>query len=142
MLVLVAAGVVACGEPGAGVAGVVLAMGVAAGMLAVGETVAEGVEVGALEGVAVAMGFAVLDGVLVKVAEGLAGVGADAAADGCAVAAEVVEVGVVLQAAAAPSREIRTEAIKIFLRLKRWCCIRTPFKNWCQKWRHAAVPCC
>ena len=118
---LVAAGVVACGE--------LLAMGVDAGTLAAGVAEADGVAVGALEGVAVAVGFAGLDGVLVNVAEGLAGVEVDAAIDCCALAAGVVDVGAVLQAAAAVSREMRAADIKILLRLKSRCFIRTPFNN-------------
>lgn len=62
--------------------GVALAMGVDAGMLAVGEAAAVGVALGTREGVALAVGFAELDGVLVNVPEGLVGVGVDAAADG------------------------------------------------------------
>lgn len=126
---LVAAGVVACGELATGVAGVVLAMGVDAETLAAGVAEADGVAVGALEGVAVAVGFAGLDGVLVNVAEGLAGVKVDAAIDCCALAAGVVDVGAVLQAAAAVSREMRAADIKILLRLKSQCFIRTPFNN-------------
>jgi hypothetical protein len=125
---LVAAGVVACGELATGVAGVVLAMGVDAGTLAAGVAEADGVAVGALEGVAVAVGFAGLDGVLVNVAEGLAGVEVDAAIDCCALAAGVVDVGAVLQAAAAV-REMRAADIKILLRLKSRCFIRTPLNN-------------